>query len=129
MMCSMGWILHDVFSSVQLFGLLDKKSVIIKGIRYVSEGSCVRVHLHSTLAYLCTPLLVFAHSRECSWSPAGNMIAYWVPESNNIPAKITIMAVPSRAEISTKSRHLVKEVTMEAYKVFFFLSLIILQIK
>ena len=59
-------------------------------------------HLHTT--------------RECSWSPAGHMISYWVPESNDIPAKITIMAIPSRAEISTKSRHLVNEVSMETPK-------------
>lgn len=68
------------------FGLLDKKSVIIKGIR------------------------------ECSWSPAGHMISYWVPESNDIPAKITIMAIPSRAEISTKSRHLVNEFKLHWHK-------------
>ena len=44
------------------------------------------------------------------WSPADNLIAYWVPEQNEIPTKIIIIEIPSKQEISTKSRHLVSDV-------------------
>ena len=48
--------------------------------------------------------------RDFSWSPTDNKIAYWVPGRDSIPAKITIIEIPSRKEISTKSRHDVSEV-------------------
>lgn len=44
------------------------------------------------------------------WSPTDNLIAYWVPEQNEIPTKIIIIQVPSKQEVSTKSRHLVSDV-------------------
>ena len=57
--------------------------------------------------FLSTPdCLVF---RDFSWSPTDNKIAWWVPGRDSIPAKITI-EMPSRKEVSTKSRHEVSEV-------------------
>jgi len=55
------------------FGLLDKKSVKIAGVK------------------------------DFSWSPSDNMIAYWIAENNDVPAKVSIMAVPSRDEIRSKN--------------------------
>uniref|UniRef100_A0A8C1KIW1 Eukaryotic translation initiation factor 3, subunit Bb n=1 Tax=Cyprinus carpio TaxID=7962 RepID=A0A8C1KIW1_CYPCA len=34
-----------------------------------------------------------------SWSPGDNIIAFWVPEDKDIPAKVTLMQFPSRLEI------------------------------
>ena len=48
--------------------------------------------------------------RDFSWSPTDHMIAYWVPDRDSIPAKITIIGIPSRKDICTKSRHDVSEV-------------------
>ena len=60
------------------------------------------------MQFLSVPdCLVF---RDFSWSPTDNKIAYWVPGRDSIPAKITIIEIPSRKEISTKSRHDVSEV-------------------
>ena len=53
--------------------------------------------------------------RDFMWSPTDNMIAYWVPEQNEIPTKIIIIQVPSKQEVSTKSRHLVSEVRLINY--------------
>lgn len=36
--------------------------------------------------------------RDFSWSPSDNYLAYWVPEQNNIPARVTIISMPSRVE-------------------------------
>lgn len=79
--------------------MLDKKSIIVKGIRYI-------VYNQSDW-YDQLPL---SYSRDFSWSPADNKIAYWVPGRDSIPAKITIIEIPSRKEVCTKSRHDVSEV-------------------
>jgi len=55
-------------------------------------------------------LMCVCACRDFSWSPTDNLIAYWVPARDSIPAKIIIIEVPSRKEICTKSRHEVKEV-------------------
>uniref|UniRef100_A0A8C6J390 Eukaryotic translation initiation factor 3 subunit B n=1 Tax=Melopsittacus undulatus TaxID=13146 RepID=A0A8C6J390_MELUD len=54
-------------------GLLDKKSLKINGIR------------------------------DFSWSPGGNIIAFWVPEDKDIPARVTLMQLPSRQEIRVRN--------------------------
>ncbi|OXB67578.1 hypothetical protein ASZ78_004696 [Callipepla squamata] len=54
-------------------GLLDKKSLKITGIR------------------------------DFSWSPGGNIIAFWVPEDKDIPARVTLMQLPARQEIRVRN--------------------------
>jgi len=56
-----------------VFGLLEKKSLKIPGIK------------------------------DFSWSPSQNMIAYWVPEEQDAPARVCIMEMPSRREIRVKN--------------------------
>lgn len=55
------------------FGLLDKKSVKIQSIR------------------------------DFSWSPTDNLIAYWVPEESNTPARVTLIELPSRNELCVRN--------------------------
>ncbi|XP_045213087.2 eukaryotic translation initiation factor 3 subunit B-like isoform X2 [Mercenaria mercenaria] len=55
------------------FRLLDNKSLKIEGIR------------------------------DFSWSPSDNYLAYWVPEQNNIPARVTIISMPARAEMCVRN--------------------------
>ena len=55
------------------------------------------------------PTHTHTHS-DFSWSPRDYNLAYWVPEHGQIPAKIIVLEMPSRNELSTKSRHLVSEV-------------------
>ncbi|XP_073997164.1 eukaryotic translation initiation factor 3 subunit b [Rhodnius prolixus] len=51
------------------FGLLEKKSVKIPGIR------------------------------DFAWSPTDNILAYWVSENKDVPARVVLMEVPSRNEV------------------------------
>ncbi|KAI9093824.1 eukaryotic translation initiation factor eIF2A-domain-containing protein [Phlyctochytrium arcticum] len=37
------------------------------------------------------------------WSPTDHMISYWTPEIGNIPARVTLIRVPSREVIRTKN--------------------------
>jgi uncharacterized protein with WD repeat len=48
----------------QSFGLLEKKSVKIPGIR------------------------------DFSWSPTDNVLAYWVAEDKDVPARVTLLEIP-----------------------------------
>lgn len=40
--------------------------------------------------------------RDFSWSPGDNVIAFWVPEDKDIPARVTLMQLPSRQEIRVR---------------------------
>jgi len=51
------------------FGLLDKKSLKVAAVK------------------------------DFSWSPTDNTIAFWVPEQENTPARVTLIEVPSRKEL------------------------------
>lgn len=53
----------------QSFGLLDKKSIKVNGIK------------------------------DFSWSPTDNILAYWIAEDKDVPAKVTLVSIPSREEV------------------------------
>ena len=55
------------------FGLLDKKSLKLSGIR------------------------------NFTWSPSQNILAYWVAEDQNVPARVTLLEIPSRNELRAKN--------------------------
>ncbi|KAM3959211.1 eukaryotic translation initiation factor 3 subunit b [Aphomia sociella] len=55
------------------FGLLDKKSIKIPGIR------------------------------DFSWSPTDNVLAYWVAEDKDVPARVTLLELPNRTETRSKN--------------------------
>uniref|UniRef100_A0A646QC55 Eukaryotic translation initiation factor 3 subunit B n=1 Tax=Hemiscolopendra marginata TaxID=943146 RepID=A0A646QC55_9MYRI len=55
------------------FGLLEKKSLKIPGLR------------------------------DFSWSPTDNIIAYWVAEDKDVPARVTLLEIPSRIELRAKN--------------------------
>lgn len=55
------------------FYLLDKKSIKVPGIK------------------------------NFSWSPTDNIIAYWVAEETDVPAKVVLMEIPKKQEIRTKN--------------------------
>lgn len=61
----------------ETFFLLDKKSIKIEGIR------------------------------GFSWSPTDNIIAYWVAEQTDVPAKVTLMEVPKRHSEDIRTKNLV----------------------
>lgn len=54
---------------------------------------------HQGCEYLCI-LFIF---RDFSWSPGDNIIAFWVPEDKDIPARVTLMQIPTRQEIRVRN--------------------------
>ncbi|XP_014607356.1 PREDICTED: eukaryotic translation initiation factor 3 subunit B [Polistes canadensis] len=71
----LAWMGIDVLSVYETpsFRLLDKKSIKIPGIR------------------------------DFSWSPTDNVLAYWVPEDKDVPARVTLLEIPNRNEIRNKN--------------------------
>lgn len=47
--------------------------------------------------------ITFSDKRDFSWSPSDNIIAYWVPEQQNVPARVTLIQMPSRQELCIKN--------------------------
>lgn len=47
-------------------------------------------------------MLSWIHS-DFSWSPGDNILAFWVPEDKDIPARVTLMQLPSRQEIRVRN--------------------------
>ncbi|XP_055507092.1 eukaryotic translation initiation factor 3, subunit Ba [Leucoraja erinacea] len=41
--------------------------------------------------------------KEFSWSPGDNVIAFWVPEDKDIPARVTLMQFPTRQEMRVRN--------------------------
>lgn len=55
------------------FGLLDKKSIKVAGMK------------------------------SFSWSPKENILAYWVAEDKDVPARVVLLEIPSRNELRVKN--------------------------
>ena len=53
-----------------------------------------------------------AINREFAWSPTDDVIAFWVPENKDTPARVTLMEIPSRKEIRVKNLFNVSEVIL-----------------
>lgn len=54
--------------------------------------------------------------RDFSWSPTDNILAYWVAEDKDVPARVTLLELPSRNEIRAKNLFNVAECRMHWQK-------------
>ena len=54
--------------------------------------------------------------RNFSWSPKQNILAYWVSENNDVPARVTLIELPSRREIRAKNLFNVADAKMHWQK-------------
>ena len=63
-----------------------------------------------------TSLLDCVFYRDFSWCPTDNMIAYWVPEDENVPARVTIIAMPTRKELCVRNLFSVADCRMHWQK-------------
>jgi len=42
-------------------------------------------------------------SRDFAWSPTDNIISYWTCEEGDMPARVTLIEIPSRQTLCTKN--------------------------
>jgi len=60
--------------------------------------------------------------RDFTWSPNDHVIAYWTPESGNIPARVTLMKLTERQILRTKNLFNVVDVRRVFYTLFYFIT-------
>jgi translation initiation factor 3 subunit B len=46
---------------------------------------------------------------DFDWSPADNLLAYWAPEQDNTPARVSVVEIPSRRDVRQKNLFNVSE--------------------
>ena len=54
--------------------------------------------------------------RNFSWSPSQNILAYWVAEDKDVPARVTLIEIPSRRELRAKNLFNVSDARMHWQK-------------
>ncbi|CAI5968533.1 unnamed protein product [Closterium sp. NIES-64] len=76
--------------------------------------NCVSVYETSTMALLDKKSLKADHVHDFTWSPAEPILAMYIPESNggNQPARVSLVAIPSREELRQKNLFSVSECRM-----------------
>ncbi|XP_065899140.1 eukaryotic translation initiation factor 3 subunit B-like [Dysidea avara] len=86
--------------------------------KYFARLSADRLSVYETSTFymLDKKSIVVPSIKDFSWSPTDNTIAYWVPEIGQIPAKVTLIEIPSRNEIRTKNLFLVQDCRMQWHK-------------
>jgi len=50
--------------------------------------------------------------REVMWSPSDNILSYWVPERDNVPARVGILALPSKKTLRDMHIYSVQSINM-----------------
>ncbi|KAL7059714.1 hypothetical protein AAHC03_012965 [Spirometra sp. Aus1] len=58
------------------------------------------------------PLTANVGISDFAWSPTDRIIAYWVAETANTPARVALVSVPSRNELCTKNLFSVAEISL-----------------
>jgi translation initiation factor 3 subunit B len=51
---------------------------------------------------------------DFTWSPSDNVIAFWVPEKDPKPARVTLLSIPKKEEVSVKNLYNVVTVCRES---------------
>lgn len=72
--------------------------------RFVAQMSENAIHVYETPGFFLLDMksIKVQGIRNFSWSPTENIIAYWVGEENDVPAKVTLMDIPRKQEIRNK---------------------------
>lgn len=52
------------------------------------------------------------HIQHFAWSPRDNIMAYWTPEVNDAPARVTLIEIPSRRELRQKALFSVSDIVL-----------------
>jgi translation initiation factor 3 subunit B len=96
---------------------LEKRSFISDGLtnmsmfrwshddKYVARMSEGAIHIYETPSFYLLNLksIKVPGIRNFSWSPTDNILAFWVAEETEVPAKVTLMEIPKKRDIRTKN--------------------------
>lgn len=78
----------------------------------IKEEDTITIYESATMNILEKKVLKIPGVQAFSWSPTDNIISYWTPEKESRPARVAIMSIPSRTELTVKNLYNVKECAM-----------------
>jgi translation initiation factor 3 subunit B len=81
-----------------------------------STGDALSVYEAPNFGLLDKKTIKISELKDFSWSPSQNLIAYWVPEDKDSPARVCILEIPSRREIRVKNLFNVSDCKMHWQK-------------
>lgn len=69
--------------------------------KYVARMGDNAIHVYETPSFYLLDLksIKIPGIRNFSWSPVDNIIAYWVAELTDVPAKVTLLEIPKKREL------------------------------
>ncbi|XP_035787167.1 eukaryotic translation initiation factor 3 subunit B [Anopheles albimanus] len=73
--------------------------------RYVARLVDNQINIYDTSTFFLLDMksIKVEGIRNFGWSPTDNIIAYWVAEEVDVPAKVTLLAIPKKIELRTKN--------------------------
>ncbi|XP_055386757.1 eukaryotic translation initiation factor 3 subunit B [Condylostylus longicornis] len=71
--------------------------------KYVATMGTNVIHIYETPSFYLLDMksIKIPQLMSFSWSPTDNIIAYWVAETEQVPAKVALVYIPKRREIRT----------------------------
>lgn len=70
---------------------------------------CISIYELPSMALLEKKSLKAVGIAEFEWSPGSSVLAYWAPEQDNTPARVSVVEIPSRRDLRQKNLFNVSE--------------------
>uniref|UniRef100_A0A8C7AFS2 Eukaryotic translation initiation factor 3 subunit B n=1 Tax=Neovison vison TaxID=452646 RepID=A0A8C7AFS2_NEOVI len=96
-------IIWDILTGQKKRGFHCESSAHWPIFKWSHDGKFFARMTLDTLSIYETPVSDTVSWGDFSWSPGGNIIAFWVPEDKDIPARVTLMQLPTRQEIRVRN--------------------------
>lgn len=77
----------------------------------MNEGS-ISIYQTPDMGLLDKKSLKVPLVQDFAWSPTDNYLAFWMPEAENSPARVTVVEIPSRREIRQKALYSVSDIRL-----------------
>ncbi|PAA71608.1 hypothetical protein BOX15_Mlig024115g1 [Macrostomum lignano] len=68
----------------------------------VQTGKALQVFETPSFSLLDKKSISVQDVQDLSWSPTDNILAYWIAETDNQPARVILMTMPEKREVATK---------------------------
>ncbi|KAK2557121.1 Eukaryotic translation initiation factor 3 subunit B [Acropora cervicornis] len=110
-------VIWDIRSGTKKRGFLCGDQSQWPVFKWSSEGkyfgrlgeSSISIYETPSFGLLEKKSLKIPSVKDFAWSPSENIIAFWVPEYKDTPARVTLMEIPSRKEMRVKNLFNVSE--------------------
>ena len=88
----------------------DQEQIIWPVFKWSSDKYFAKINPDSLSIYETPSMMLLEKKsmkipgiRNFSWSPTQNILAYWVAEEKDVPARVTLLEIPSKKELRSKN--------------------------